>query len=360
MAKYKDVLGALRDYRNDLEQGMHMQSVKFFENDNFFAAPSPTIHATGVGIRIKEGKVLKDDFVLKVFIFEDSDWPEALRNLNKRYKGIDIDIQKLPVQNAYGKKNIHNRGVSALSATGLNTTITDHRSAQNPILGGVSISPEKERYVGTLGCFLQRITPEGTREVYALSNNHVLVDTNSLKKGTRIMHPGPEMGLAAPPIPFADMTDFIPIDFPSGRATPVNNQYDAAIALVRDEFLIKANSILGISSFVPSVAVAIPGMKVIKAGRTTGVTTGTVFATRMNGVQVNYGMPIAPRITSYNDVIQIVGDDGKPFGLPGDSGSVILEQETSQPVALLFAGDTVNTWACDLGGVCKHFQAFPF
>ena len=105
---------------------------------------------------------------------------------------------------------------------------------------------------------------------------------------------------------------------------------------------------------------AVPGMRVIKSGRTTGLTTGIVTATRVNGTQVNYGTRIAPRIATFNDTIQIVSDvDGKPFSAPGDSGSVILDLETGRPVALLFAGDGRTTTACDIGGVCKQFQAFP-
>lgn len=106
--------------------------------------------------------------------------------------------------------------------------------------------------------------------------------------------------------------------------------------------------------------VPVPGMRVIKSGRTTGVTTGVVTATRVNGVQVNYGTRISPRIATFNDTVQIVSDeDGKPFSSPGDSGSVILDFETGRPVALLFAGDGRTTTACDIGGVCKQFQAFP-
>jgi hypothetical protein len=135
----------------------------------------------------------------------------------------------------------------------------------------------------------------------------------------------------------------------------VVNVFEAAIAIVADEKLIRKAKLLGISKYVPKTGVAVPGMRVIKSGRTTGVVT----ATRVNGVQVNYGTNASPRIATFNDTIEIVSDSAKPFSMPGDSGSVILDTDTGQPVALLFAGDGHTTTACDFGGVCKQFQAFP-
>ncbi len=155
------------------------------------------------------------------------------------------------------------------------------------------------------------------------------------------------------------MSAFIPIQFPKTRLDPVVNILDAAIAVVADESLIKRTSILGIPLFNPKPEVAVPGMRVIKSGRTTGVTTGIITATRVNGTQVNYGTPGAPRIATFNDTIQIVSDNNKPFSKPGDSGSVILDQQTGRPVALLFAGDGTTTTACDIAAVCKQFKAFP-
>ncbi len=75
---------------------------------------------------------------------------------------------------------------------------------------------------------------------------------------------------------------------------------------------------------------------------------------------VNYGTQTSPRIATFENCIEIVGTGGGgPFSLPGDSGSVILEQSIGHPVALLFAGDGVTTTACDLGALCRRLRAFP-
>jgi len=100
-------------------------------------------------------------------------------------------------------------------------------------------------------------------------------------------------------------------------------------------------------------------MRVMKMGRTTGFTRGRITATNVQGVEVNYGTPQFPRIAVFRGITVVVGDGGNPFSLPGDSGSVILEEATGHPVALLFAGDGVKTMACDLGALCQQLGAWP-
>ena len=172
------------------------------------------------------------------------------------------------------------------------------------------------------------------------------------------MQPGPETGLGGSADVFAALSEFVPIQFPTGRTTAVRNRLDAAIAVVSDLSLIRQGRMFGIARYVPELATPVPGMPVIKSGRTTGVTTGSVLATRVNGVQVNYGTRTGPRLATFDDTIEIVGDNG-PFSAPGDSGSVILDRDSGKPVALLFAGDGATTTACDLGNVCQRFQVVP-
>lgn len=365
MANYNDVLGILREYRNNLGQQTMQEVESQFSGaggvmNSFaarggvaaFATPLSNVHATGVGVRIKGRKVAEDDFVIKVYVFDKADLGVATPEITKQYKGIDIDVEWLPIQLALAKS-------SKKTTTAAANPIARHRSKRRPIIGGVSIAPINEPFVGSLGCFVQKIS-NGIKQVFVLSNNHVLADTNKLPIGTLIVQPGPEVAPATSTDAFAALSAFIPIQFPNGRLDPVVNAFDAAIAVVSDEKLIQTGKLLGINKYDPAIGVAVPGMRVIKSGRTTGVTTGIVTATRVNGVQVNYGSSTAPRIATYNDTIQIVSDtEGKPFSSPGDSGSVILNRANGQPVALLFAGDGHTTTACDIGGVCKQFQVFP-
>lgn len=364
MANYNEVLGVLREYRNELEQQAHVEVNNLFTEGapmmspfaarggvSAFATPLSNVHATGVGIRVRNGRVVEGDFVLKVYVFDKFDLGNNTPELTKSFQGIDVDVEPLPIQLALAATKRAPKKPA--------DSIADHRIKHRPIVGGITISPLNEFYVGTLGCFLQR-TANGTQQVFALSNNHVLADVNRLATGTPIVQPGPEVGPTSEADVFAALSAFTPIQFPQARMNPVTNVFDAAIAIVANEKLIKTGEILGIDKYTPKVGVAVPGMRVIKSGRTTGVTTGVVTATRVNGVQINYGTNNAPRIATFNDTIEIVSEDeSNPFSAPGDSGSVILDQETGQPVALLFAGDGRTTTACDFGGVCKQFQAFP-
>lgn len=374
MATYGDVLEALRDYRNELAAQTQVDVSAQFASPgagvmNAFAAAggSPfttalsNVHATGVGIRVKGGVPQPNEFVIKVYVYDKialgSDTPPLTKDA---YQGVAIDIEPLPIQLAFAlAQRAKPRAAKAKAAAGApGGGIPRQRRKVRPIAGGVSIAPINEHFVGTLGCFLRRISG-GTEQIFALSNNHVLADTNRLPIGTQIVQPGPEVGPASPGDVFAALSAFVPLQFPATRLNPVVNRLDCAIAVVTDRKAISTGAIFGIKKFVPQVLTPVPGMRVTKSGRTTGVTTGIVTATRVNGVQINYGTQAAPRIATFNDTISIVGDNGAPFSAPGDSGSIIIDRNTNRPVALLFAGDGRTTTACDLGGVCSAFQAFP-
>src|SRR5205807_10332822 len=129
-----------------------------------------------------------------------------------------------------------------------------------------------------------------------------------------------------------------PIRFPAPGSQP-RNVIDAAIASVTDEGDVVLGQILNVKKYVPQLLAPRPGMAVTKAGRTTGVTTGTIRAIRVRGVQVNYGTQQNPIIATFDNAITITGAAGAAFSNPGDSGSVILDQQSGRPVALLFAGD---------------------
>lgn len=353
MATYGRVLEVLRDYRNDLEQETQAEISSAFAGGmgaaiafttgggmSAFATPLSNVHATGVGVRVRHGEVISGEFVLKLYVYEKIE-SDDLPALTRRFDDVEVDVESLPIQQAL-------QGVDT----------PPQRQRHRPIEGGLSIAPLNAPFVGTLGCFLRRV--EGGREqVFALSNNHVLANTNQLPLGTLIVQPGPEVGPTQQGDVIAALSAFVPIQFPTGGSAPVVNRLDAAIAVVADSSLIRTGRMLGINNYTPQLLAPVPGMHVIKSGRTTGVTRGIVTATRVNGVVVNYGSRTSPRLATFNDTIQIIGQGSQPFSMPGDSGSVILEETSGRPVALLFAGDGRTTTTCDLGTVCQQFQAFP-
>jgi hypothetical protein len=378
MAKYGEVLSVLKDFRNDLEEQTQEEVEAQFAGGmvamsafaarggvSAFSTPLSNVHATGVGIRVRGGAVVPDEFVLKVYVFDKADLGNNTPALMKTYGGVGVDVETLPIQQALARTGAAKAKASTAPAPSKSASkaapaaaVPGNRRRRRPIEAGLSIAPSNESFVGTLGCFVRRIA-SGTEQFFALSNNHVMVDTNRLPIGTTIVQPGPEVGPTDPNDVFAALSAFIPIQFPTSRLEPVSNRFDAAIAIVADLNLIRRGRMFQINNYTPQLATAVPGMRVTKSGRTTGVTTGIVTAVNVDRVQVNYGTRTSPRIATFNDTIEIIGDNGRPFSAPGDSGSVILNRDNGRPVALLFAGDGRTTTACDLGGICRRFQCLP-
>ena len=312
------------------------------------ASPIENIHATGIGIRVRNGKIIPNDFVIKVYVFDKTDLGANTPDLTRKFEGVDVDVEPLPIQLALAK-------TAAKTKAAVQQAVPANRSKHRPVVGGLSIAPINVGFVGTLGCFVKR-RMAGSDQIFALSNNHVLADTDRLPLGTLIVQPGPETEPSSLGDAFASLSETIPIRFPSGRFSRETNRFDAAIARVNDLKAIKQRTMFGINNYNPTLSTPQPGMEVIKSGRTTGITRGVITATGVNGVQVNYGTPTNPIIATFNDTIEIVGDGGDPFSLPGDSGSIILERSSGRPVGLLFAGDGHTTTACSIAGVCRHFQ----
>jgi hypothetical protein len=187
-----------------------------------------------------------------------------------------------------------------------------------------------------------------------LSNNHVLADVNRFPLGTP--HTQPFSSSSTDII--AMLSDFEPILFPAAGSQP-RNVIDAAVARVTNQAQVVLGRMLNIPNYTPQLLAPRPGMAVTKAGRTTGVTAGTVQAIRVRGVQVNYGTRQNPIIATFDNAMTIIGRGGAAFSNPGDSGAAILDLVSGRPVALLFAGDSRTTTACDIAAACSRFNVSP-
>jgi hypothetical protein len=124
---------------------------------------------------------------------------------------------------------------------------------------------------------------------------------------------------------------------------------DAAISKVLDESGI-SNDILIIGP--PSGTTrAVLNMSVHKFGRTSSYTTGRVTSVETD-VKVEYSMGTLV----FTRQILISGLNGMPFSEAGDSGSLILEQESQKAVGLLFAGSDVVTIANPIDAVLSALR----
>ncbi|HYL11855.1 MAG TPA: hypothetical protein VEV41_02410, partial [Terriglobales bacterium] len=192
---------------------------------------------------------------------------------------------------------------------------------------------------GTLGTLVVR---NGTN--FILSNNHVLARSGQAALGERIGQPGlvdtnPPCSPAAE-VNVADLSQF----------APLNGLVDAAIAAVVSGQVDTSGAILQLGAVVGgvpqpappanTVATAAVNMPIAKSGRSTGLSCGTVQLTSVS-VRVDYSTSCGGATTStvtYNNQIMTSAN----FAGNGDSGSLIVDATTVQPVALLFAGDNTG------------------
>jgi len=229
--------------------------------------------------------------------------------------------------------------------TGKIFALQDPTEKMRPARPGVSIG-HYQITAGTLGCLVQR-----NGQVYILSNNHVLANSNAGQLGDAILQPGPhDGGTSADQI--GTLEQFIPVGFEgssspgcsplsflislfgkSARALvnePGNNTVDCAIAKPLSDDLVNPD-ILNIG--IPTgVAIATLGTPVQKSGRTTGYTADQITQIDVT-VTVDYGGPTA---TFKNQLLAGAMSQG------GDSGSAVLDMN-KQVVGLLFAGSNTTT-----------------
>jgi len=238
--------------------------------------------------------------------------------------------------------------------TGVIRALQDHTGKWRPAPGGVSCG-HVDITAGTLGCLVSR-----GDQIYILSNNHVLANSNQGQPGDPILQPGPHDGGTIED-QIATLEEFVPINFGTDIPTcpvatgttaifnwmarlvgsqhrlqafqenPEMNLVDAAIARPISADLVEKR-ILEIGE-PQGVGEGTLGLKIRKSGRTTGLTSGEitqVYAT----VQVSYG---TGKTATFTDQL-IAG----AMSSGGDSGSAVLD-ESDRVIGLLFAGSDSAT-----------------
>ncbi len=251
--------------------------------------------------------------------------------------------------------------------TGPIVAFQDPKQRLRPARPGCSIG-HYQITAGTLGCLVQR-----DNQVYILSNNHVLANSNLGQIGDPIWQPGKyDGGTSADQI--ATLDRFIPIGFP-GDITPTpapepsgcsplasimkffqapppqiqinepgNNTVDCALAKPLSPELVSPD-ILNIG--VPiGVGTATLGTALQKMGRTTGYTTGQITQLDVT-VSVDYGGKVA----AYRNQLM-----AGAMSAGGDSGSAVLDMN-KRVVGLLFAGSDTTTILNPIQHVLDALQA---
>jgi hypothetical protein len=196
---------------------------------------------------------------------------------------------------------------------------------------------------GTLGSLVQR---NGTQ--YILSNNHVLARSDIATIGDPITQPGliDANCAVAGTITVANLSQFVNLETSGANV-------DAALAQVVSGAVDSTGSILSLGSTAtgntadpgpPHAGTGIAatiGEGVAKSGRSSGLTCSTVGAISVTAT-VSYQKGCGTGSTYNVQYTNQVSVSGGAFSGEGDSGSLIVDRNTADPVALLYAGSDTD------------------
>jgi hypothetical protein len=265
------------------------------------------------------------------------------------------------------------------SVSGSATVTFDNSAAQNStVYLGSSGGNQKDSMTsgntisccsGTLGSL---VTRGGTS--YILSNNHVLarddlgtVTTGSVV-GDNIIQPGlADAGCGQGPFTIiANLFQFYNLE--TGAAPKI----DAAIAQPVQSGVVDAQGrILYLGATTDTNGVPVPaaphagsglpetstllGRGVAKSGRTTGLTCSSISSINTT-VAIQYPKGCNSTTTFTGTFTNQIIVAGGAFSASGDSGSLIVTQDTADPVALLFAGSDMDAAGNPVGDLLTYFQ----
>ena len=281
------------------------------------------ISSIGIGYKMKDGKPTRE--IAVQFTVKQKAAPEELENLDTILipKSFMIGDREIPTDVIQRKFTAEYRLVAEAQTS-------DRKKRMDPILPGISVANAKES-AGTIGCIVYD-RADGTP--YILSNWHVLNGPNGAV-GDDIMQPGP-------------YDDNRNNRFRSNRLGKLVRSHlghagDCAVATIEDRDM--KPDIIDLGIVVEKLGEPELGDKVIKSGRTTGITHGIV--TRVHTItKIDYegsfgeqeigGIEIGldPRNVPDNGEVSMGGDSGSVWLFKADNG-----EPTNILAGLHFAGE---------------------
>ena len=293
-------------FMEELKQFVRTQGVDFLRDGN--------ISSVGIGYKNKDGKPTKE--IAIQFTVESKASPEALAAL-----GTEAIPESIVVNGVEVPTDIVQRNFEPDMKIVTETAPNKRKSHVDPIMPGISVA-HKGVSAGTIGGIVfdrQNGTP------YILSNWHVLNGPNG-QIGDEVVQPGP----------FDDNR----VDL--NRVGKLIRSHlgaagDCAVASIEDRKF--AEDILELGVKAEQLGEPQLGDKVIKSGRTTGVTHGIV--TRIHTmVKLDYGLPTGEQTVGGFEI----GPDPKSLpsngeiSMGGDSGSYWLFKASNGKPSKILAG----------------------
>lgn len=225
--------------------------------------------------------------------------------------------------------------------TDLRALQAGNRFRHRPITGGNSVSHYRAP-LGTVAAEVLDVRSGGLPAI--LSCNHVLADLDRGVFGDPIVQPALDDGGRTPIDTCGFLYRWMPLNF---GFTGVNF-IDAAIGLVDLRSSIALIDFVGLPTGIRSGNSMSPGDFVMKVGRTTRLTTGTVVAVHVSG-WITYPPILGGKGAAFfKDQIVTTG-----MAAFGDSGSLLFDA-SFRAVGMLFGGSPTHTFYNDI----VHIQNF--
>lgn len=205
------------------------------------------------------------------------------------------------------------------------------RDRVRPLITGISCG-HAQGEPGTIACFVKNRNVLSSPR-FLLSNNHVIGLSNLARQTDSVLQPA-----------FLDLPAGDNVVGTFERLVELqadHNIVDAAIARIDVQFI--ARAVFGQPLPIAGIRTAplSTGDRVMKIGRTTGETHGTIFAIGVDNLAVDFNGVSR----SFDQQIEIAAADADPFCDGGDSGSLILDEDF-RAVGLLFGKSNAEDRLC--------------
>lgn len=329
------------------------------------------VHAVGIGYKTVEGKTTTQQSV-RIYVVQKlaSSLLPPRDRLPETIDGIPTDIIESPPafagearergaqkRRSPGEKRARGKLVQrsrashsqedvektlTLLAADVPATATscnaNRQMQQRPVVAGISAA-HHDVTAGTLGYFC-RSTRQGdsASNICVLSNNHIFADLNRAQAGDRLYQPGPADG-GVDGDHFADFLRCVALQLDG--TTP--NRIDAAIGTLLPG--VQANMEVCSIGQITGTTRALQNMPIRKHGRTSGYTEGMVTDELIDAlVAMDANSPNT--VALFQNQFRIVPTAAyAAIGKGGDSGSLVVKQDTSETVGLYFASPFSGEYA---------------
>jgi endonuclease G, mitochondrial len=280
----------------------------------------PNISSVGIGYKKKDGRPTEE--IAVQFTVKQKAKPEVLESLGTTMipEYVTVRGRKVPTDVIQRKFAVEYHLIAEIQ-------ISERKKRIDPIIPGVSVAHKRET-AGTIGCIVYD-SADGT--AYILSNWHVLNGPTG-RIGDDIVQPGP----------FDDNRTHLNRLGKLVRSH-LGQAGDCAIATIEDRGF--RPDIIDLETVVEKLGVPELGDRVIKNGRTTGITHGIV--SRVDTLtKLDYGDSVGEQEIGGFE-IELDPDnlpDNGEISMGGDSGSVwLFKSDTGKPTSVMaglhFAGE---------------------